>query len=350
MTILALAAVLVLTACGPTEAGGRGDRQQQEVAIPVEVDTVRTGPIEAWLRATSTLEAAQEAQIVARVAGIVEQVAVEEGEQVRAGQVLVRMERERLELELRRARAALEQARSEYERNRELARRKLVSPDVLDRARFDLDAARAAYELAELSLRESEVTAPFDGVVTARYVKVGNHVNAMAPLLRITGIHRVEAPVHLPETEVGKLAVGQLAELEIDALGEARLPGRVARIVPVVDPATGTVKVTTTVEDEAGRLRPGMFARVGIRYDRREQALLVPRAALIDQDGEQTVFVVGEDSIAQRRRLRTGYAEGDVVEVLDGLTDGERVVVTGQSQLRDGARVTIVEPLGETAS
>ena len=156
----------------------------------------------------------------------------------------------------------------------------------------------------------------------------------------------------MPEKEFRKLAPGQPADVVVDALGGERFQGRISRISPTVDPQTGTFRARVEVPDATRHLKPGMFARVNIAYERRDNALQVPRTAIIDADGEQSVFVVA-GAKAEQRRISTGLANNGWIEVLDGLKGDERVVVVGQAGLKSGTAVKVVadtKPAGSPAN
>lgn len=354
LALLGLAAGIFLSACGgdPAQAkagaaGGKPDDKdkKEEVAIPVEVADVISGDIEAAYRGTATLEAADEATVVAKTTGVVEQILVEEGEQVSTGQVLARLETNRLKLEVERAHANLKQLQQDFQRNESIYKQKLISREVYDRTRYEMEAAQAAYDLAALSLRESEIRAPFSGVVSARHIKLGNMIQTNNPVFRVTKLDSLEAHVFVPERDIYKLAAGHPAVLSVDAWPDQEFAGQVQRINPVVDPATGTVKVTVAMRDASAKLKPGMFGRVEIRYDRHEGVLLISKDAVLVEDAAESVFVVNAEGRALRRPIRTGYADADYYEVLDGLSAGEKVVTTGQTNLKDDTKVEIVETL-----
>src|SRR5690606_37155507 len=142
--------------------------------IPVEVAIAQTGAIEAAYRGTATLEAEEEATVNAKTGGVIEAILVEEGERVQAGQVLARLETDRLKLEVARARATLDKLEQDFKRNQSVYQRNLVSREAYERTKFELDGARAAYDLASLALQEASIRSPFEGVVSLRYIKLGN--------------------------------------------------------------------------------------------------------------------------------------------------------------------------------
>lgn len=350
LSVLCSASVLALMlALGACSGGTKAEEKKEEPAIPVEVSAVRAGPIDAAYRGTATLEALDEAVVMARQAGVIEELLVEEGDRVRAGQVLARLETDKLRLEASRARADVQRLTEDFARLKSVFQRNLVSREAYDKTQYELEAARAELDLAELALKEAEIRAPFDGVVTARFIKRGNLIQQNTEAFRVTQLERLRAYIYVPERDIHKLKPKHHVKLTVDAWPGKAFSGDVTLVNPVVDPTTGTVKVTVTMEPGQAELRPGMFARAEILYDRREQALLIPRDAVIVEDAAESVYVITQGK-ARRRPIRTGYGDSDHYEVVEGLQAGEDVVTTGQASLKDDARVEIVRPLASPTS
>ena len=332
---------LLLSGC----SGGKdADKDKKEEAvIPVEAARVSTGGIDAAYRGTATMEAENEATVVAKTGGVIEQILVEEGQKVRAGQTLARLDTERLRVEVTRAKSSLENLESVHKRNESVFQRNLVSREAYDRSKADVESGRAAYDIATISLRDADIRSPFDGVVTARFIKLGNMIQPNAQAFRITKMDRLQAALHVPERDIHKLHPGHAVKLTVDAWPGKLFTGEVVRVNPVVDAATGTVKVTVQMAANQPELQPGMFGRAEILYDRKENALLIPKDAVMTEDAQQAVFVVAGNK-AHRRTIKTGYSDGDHYEVVEGLKSGEQVVTTGQTNLKDDAKVQIVHP------
>jgi membrane fusion protein (multidrug efflux system) len=291
---------------------------------------------------TAPIEAHDEAVVVAKVGGEVRQIYVEEGDTVKAGQVLARLDGDRLRLEVAESDAKLRKLERDLTRFKELNQKGLVAKNELENAEFDLDALRAAAERARLELSYTEIRAPIAGVVSARNIKLGNTISPNDPTFRVTDLDPLVAYVHIPEKEFRKLAPGQPADVVVDALGGTRFTGTIAIISPTVDPQTGTFRAKLEVPDASRRLKPGMFARVNIVYERRENALQVPRNSILDSDGGQSVFIVAGDK-AQQRRIKPGLVNGGWVEVTEGLKGDERIVVVGQGGLKSGTLIKVVD-------
>ena len=333
--------VLLLAGCQGNSEGGESADEEEITRIPVETDTLKRGDVFAVYTGTASLETDADALVIAKVGGEVVDVLVEEGDRVEEGQVLAQLDGDRLRLEMQRARANLNKLEQEYERNLKLFDRGLVSSGAFEDLKYELDALRAAYRLAELEYSYTRIRAPIAGVVSERHIRLGNSISVNEPAFRVTAMDPLIAYIHIPEREFRRLEAGQTAQLTLDAIPGQRFPASVERISPVVDPETGTFKVTLEIPDPAGTLKPGMFGRFNIVWDRRPDVLLAPRAAIVDDDVSQAVFVV-VDGTAQRRSIRTGYSQGEQVEIVDGLDGDERIVVIGQAGLRDGASVEVV--------
>jgi len=329
----------LLAACsGATPDAARKDSAP---AIPVEVATATRGEMLARYTGTATLEAEADADVIARVGGEVGRVLVEEGDQVHEGQLLAVLDGRQLRLEAAQARALFAKTERDYRRLLELHEKGLVSAGAFEDRKYDLENLRAAFQLAELQLSWTEIRAPFAGLVAARYVKVGQNVPQGMKTFRITDPTPLKASVFVPERELARLAPGQNAVAQIDALAGRAFTARVTLVSPAIDPATATFKVTLEIDDSEGVLKPGMFARVGIVFERKPAALQVPRVALIEADGATSVFVV-ESGKAVQRAVTTGLADGGNIEVTRGIEDGASVVTVGQNGLKSGNAVRVV--------
>ncbi len=341
---LALVALLGALAAGCSNGKAKdkeGDEAAKNATVPVEVQPLKRAEMVAVYSGTAPIEAHEEATVVAKVGGEVRQIFVEEGDSVQAGQVLARLDGDRLRLTLAQTDANLRKLERDYKRTLELAEKGLVPKSTAENTKYDLDALRAGYDSARLELSYTEIRAPIDGVISARKIKVGNTIGPNDPTFTVTDLDPLLAFVHVPEKEFRKLAPGQNAEVVIDALGGTRFVGTISRISPTVDPQTGTFRARVEVPDATRTLKPGMFARVNIVYERRQDALQLPRTAILDADGQQSVFVVAGGK-AQQRPIRTGLANGGWIEVLDGLEGNEQIVTVGQAGLKTGTLVKIV--------
>ncbi|MGB3391993.1 MAG: efflux RND transporter periplasmic adaptor subunit [Stenotrophomonas sp.] len=338
-----LVTTLLLGGCkagGEAAKAGTADAQQASDAVPVEVAKATHRAIAASYTGTASLEARAESQVVAKTSGVALAVMVEEGQVVQAGQALVRLDPDRARLAVAQSEAQMRKLENSYQRAQKLVQQQLVSAADVDQLRFDLENVRAQYRMATLELSYTTVVAPISGVVASRDIKPGNFVQINSPIIRIVDSGRLEATLNVPEREIAKLKPGQEVELAADALPGRSFTGTVDRVSPVVDTGTGTFRVVTTFSGGEG-LQPGMFGRLSINYDQRADALVVPRAALLEDGGEPAVYAV-RDGKALRTGLKLGYDDAGWVEVREGLQLGDEVVIAGKAALREGSAVQVL--------
>ena len=336
---LALTSIAVLPGCGTGQASiTDGAEVRAAMPVPVETAAPMRADIFATYHATSTIESDVDAPVLARVAGEVVELLVEEGDVVAAGQVLARLDGERLRLEMLSARADLEKVSGELQRYEDLAARGLVSEAMYDGLKYDVEALKARYDLARLNYDYSAIRATIGGVVSAREIKLGENLTANSVAFRITDTRELVAYLQIPQAELAKFATGHSADLEVDSMPGMTFDATIARISPTIDTRNGTFKATAVIDNEDGDLVPGMFARFTIAYEKHADALLVPSIAVIEEDDEQSVYVVSNGAVT-RRTVETGIASDQHVEILSGLGENEEIVVIGHSGLRDGSKV-----------
>jgi membrane fusion protein (multidrug efflux system) len=374
---LALALLIAVSA----GCGGKGDAAKDasaQAAIPVEVAQASHQAVTANYSGTATLEAVGEAQVVAKASGIILKLTVEEGMRVEKGQLLAQLDDDAVRNKLAQASATLKKAEAAFDKSEKGIAKSLIPRSDYDRDKFDLETQHAVVEGAKIELAYTRIVAPISGVIAKRSVKVGNLVTVNQMLFQIVDMDPLQAVLNVPERDLDTLKSGQPVHLRVDALPERNFEGSVARIAPVVDAASGTFRATCEFRDSTKTLKPGMFGRIDVVYDQRHDALVVPRSALVEEDGESAVFVIepappkkpaadapkgkpgeavaAENAkpptpvfIAKRRVVKTGYAESDHVEVREGLADGDRVITIGRNAVRDGTEVTVLTPVAAVA-
>ena len=338
-----LCGMLVLSACkgggpAPEAQAKNGAEAKAADAVPVEAVTASRRAVAASYTGTTTLEPRAESQVVAKTSGVALAVMVEEGQQIKAGQALVRLDPDRARLAVAQAEAQMRKLENNYHRARQLVDQQMISANDVDQIKFDLENARAQYNLAKLELSYTTVVAPISGVIASRSIKTGNFVQINTPIFRIVDNSKLEATLNVPERELATLKAGLPVLLQADALPGKTFQGVVDRVANVVDAGSGTFRVVCAFADAT--LQPGMFSRIRIDYDQRADALVVPRIALLD-DGDPAVFVV-RDGKAARVPVKLGYADGKWLEVREGLKPGDRVVTAGKVALRDGSAVQVI--------
>jgi membrane fusion protein (multidrug efflux system) len=329
------------------------------------VQLVSTGDIASYYHATATLEAEKQAEVLARVSGVIGSLACEEGDLVREGQELLRIDNDEYQLRLDQAAATTANLKARHDRLANMLAEELTSTEEYEAVKSELASAEADEGMARLSVSYTSVTAPFTGKVTQRLVDVGQNVNENTPLFIIADFTPLLARVHVPAKEFRKLRQDQAVQLVLDS-DQKRLQGRIKLISPVIDPTSGTIKLTVEIPEYPAGTRPGDFADVHIVTERRTGTTLVPRIAVISDKGEDIVFVAtgispgvaAEDSnagprdpgeasaVAERRIVEVGFTDSDHAEILSGLQPGEVIVVKGQRSLKHGDPLKILEGLG----
>lgn len=314
-------------------------------AIPVAALPMFRGRIESVLRFSTNLEAENRVDVLSEAERHVTELLVEEGDTVRAGQTLLLLEDEAQRTALRRVESQLDRSRLEYERQKRLFEQDLISEQAYNQARYDTEQLELALEDAERELSYATVLAPISGVITERVVNVGDHVEGHAKLFQIVDFDSIVARVFVPERQLSGLFVGQPARVLAQSLAGSR-EAAIERISPVVDPQSGTVKVTLGIPGNQGLL-PGMYVEVDLVAAVEDDALLAPKRALVYDQEQVFVFRVvdGTEGPRAERLLVSILIESEDVVHLDGdLAEGQRLIVAGQAGLKDGARVRLLDP------
>jgi membrane fusion protein (multidrug efflux system) len=317
------------------------DDEDAETPIPVNVAEVGVGNISTYITATANLVPEDEVTVLAEAEGRVTRLLVEEGDRVEAGQLLATLLRDEMEILVHKARLAADNARLAYERASRMSADNLVSQEDFDKNTMDHRIAEQELAEAQWRLEKTEIRAPFDGRVTLRTCTLGQNVRSGDELFVVTDFDPLIARIYLPEKEVLALDEGRAVRITLKADDGVRFAGRIRQISPVVDTATGTVKVTVTAIEPPAVVRPGGFVAVDITRETHEDALVLPKQAVLRELKMAHVFIA-RDGVAEKRVVTLGLEEDDRVEVLTGLDPGERIVIAGQGGLEDGSSIKIL--------
>ena len=316
------------------------DKEKKEEAVPVEVVALERGPIEAVLRFSSNLEAELQVEVHSEAKRMVRELLVEEGHRVAKGQVLLRLQDEEQRSALAKVKSQLDKAEREYTRQEELYRQQLISEQTFHDATYAVEQLRLAYADAQRELGYTEVRAPISGTVTTRKVNLGDQVQIGQHLFDVVDFDSLVALVYVPEKHLAEMRTGLEARVLPQTAGAAAHTGRIKRIAPVVDPKTGTVKVTVDASRQAGLL-PGMYVDVELVTAARTDALLVPKRAVIYDNDQMFVYRLDAESRVKRVFIEARLADKNFLEPAAGLVPGDQVVVAGQAGLKDGALVSL---------
>jgi len=386
VAVFAVATYLLMPFLTSDGSVSRADSEsaEEETRIPVEIAVAREGDISHSISSTANLKPKREVDVAAQIEGVAKEVRVEEGDFVQEGQLLCRLDDAEVRIRLLTAKQKLAQAklqlekagilnqksdvqvkntREELQRYENLYEESLVSEREVAEIRYRMDELghdlrvtssesrelthkveelEAEIEQAELELSRTRIEAPFSGFITERQVDVGQTVKNLDSVFKLGDFSPLMTDVFVSEREAAEIAPGQGVRIYSGVDGSLGIDGRVARISPIVDQATGTVKVTVELSGQEGLFKPGAFVRVAIRTDTRVDSVLVPKRAVVEEDGESFVFITEEDSV-KRMKVDLGYESDRDVEIVNGVGPGESIVVAGQGGLKDGSKIKLVE-------
>ena len=363
--LLWAAATLVLAqlGCGDSIAANAPDAARLTPDAPktrlrVRAEPVRLARLAGADRVTGTVRAFHRATITAETQGQVLSRAARPGAAIQEGGVIVELESSRLELETRRAEASLAAARTvlrhaerELARGERLRKQNAISIQrhddlrhAVDRSRDDLVLSEVARDTARRNLEDTRIAAPFSGTVDSIVVNVGDFVAPGTPVATLVDLSRVRIFGGVTAREAARLGAGTTARVSFADLGGAVFEATLESVGRVAGEMDGTYGIELWMEDPDGRMRDGMVAQIELLDPEEEPSLLARRAALVRRNGHPEVFIVeghGAEAVARSRRLRTGRSQGQWVEILDGLEEGDRVVWDGHFALADGTAVAL---------
>jgi membrane fusion protein, multidrug efflux system len=342
--LLSTIAMSTLQGCEDATASIDNDKKQEEVVkVPVEAYQINRADIADFYAANAVLESRAEADVISKVQGLITNVFVEEGDYVKQGQVLAKIDDSRYQLVLRQRQADLEQVKSELDRLKSAKSNALVSADRLEKLEWQYESLKASTGIAELDVKETNVVAPIDGFVSRRYVKTGNLVRQYQNqnLFHIVAQDKLEGVLYLPEGRLPQVKVDQPTVLTLPAINNRTFNAKIARISPVVDANNGTFKVVVIVDNSQGHLKPGMFAEVNIQLGLHNNALVSKSNSIISIDDKEYVYRV-VDGKAIKTDIKTGYRQHGLVEILSGLKQNDLVISAGHNNLKNNSEVTVV--------
>jgi membrane fusion protein (multidrug efflux system) len=308
--------------------------------VNVLVSELVPGPMRDILVLPGETEALRDVRLAASRGGLVEWVGVTEGDTVRAGEHIARVDLAALKAALDRARANVRLAEDQLARRQDLFARNVLAGEELEQAQNELTVARTVLREAQVAHDHGIVSSTLDGVVNRVFVDPGEFVAEGAPVADVVDASTVRVNFSVPEADVRYLARDQEVEVRVDAYPGAGWAGRIDFVAWKADPATRSFQVRVVVDNRDGRIRPGMIARAAFLRRLVQGALSVPLFTVQDKGGERIVFVE-ENGVARARTVRLGIIEGDRVQVVEGLSAGERLIVAGHTEVEDGTKVNV---------
>jgi RND family efflux transporter MFP subunit len=352
---------------GGFAAGGRGGGARPPMTV--EVGSVTRADMSQRITVVGNLIGAATVAAVPKISGRLETIGVRLGDRVTAGQRLAQIDDREIREQVKQAEASfqvsaatirqreadLRFAQTNLERSRNLFERQLIPRQTLDdsEARYQaaaaqLDLAQAQYAQAQarldelkINLSNTVITSPVNGFVGSRTLDPGAWVTPNSVFLSLVDIGVVRIVSNVVERDLRRISLGRVAEVEVDAYPGETFTGRVTRIAPVLDPLTRTAQIEIEINNAAFRLKPGMYARVSFTVDERDQALVVPATAIVELGGKRGVFLPSEKNVATFQPVTVGLMEQTLVEIAEGLEEGQRIVTTGAAALREGDPIII---------
>ncbi len=314
---------------------------QEERKLPVEVVGAERGIISSSIVTTASLEAHRQVTMMAEAQGIVEDLLVDEGTAVKEGQILAKLRNSDKQAALQKAEINVRNAKIEMDRKQRSYDESLITGADLDATKYQMDTAQAGLKEAQVEVDHCTIRAPFSGTITERFIEKGQNINPSQNLFTLVDRTPLRAKIYLPEKEVFELKIDQAVELSLNSQKDVVFQGAIQQINPAVDPKTGTVKVTVEIAQAPDQIRPGSFVDVKLVTKQHDNSLLVPKKAILEEAGEQYVFLINK-GIAARKTVHVGFVDDQHAEVLSGVNTGDVVVIAGQGSLRDGSKTETV--------
>lgn len=303
----------------------------------------RQQPVAETLAVVGTLAANEFIEVKSETDGTIAEILFEEGQPIKKGDLLIRLDETKFAAALAEAEANLKLAATTFERSKELQRGKLISQQEYDQSASLFQANQATVELRKRQLQDARIPAPFSGVVGSRNVSPGQVIAKNTTLTWLMDIETVKAEFNVPERILGEVKPGQGIELRVAAFPKERFKGEVYFLAPQIDPNTRTLLMKARVPNPKHLLRPGMFVNLDLTLTLREKAIMVPESAVMSM-GDRTMVYVIADAKAQMRPVKVGLRLPNEIEIIEGLKAGEKVVAEGVQKVRPGAPVIISAP------
>lgn len=323
------------------------DKEQDLELIPVEVSEIKKGSISNFILLSTNLETESQADVFPRIQGIVKKINHDVGDYVKSGQTLMELEADEYVLSEERARLNYKKQEANFKRLESMYSEDLLSKEEFEQARYTKEGLEVDWKQANLNLSYTRIKSPISGVIGDRFRKTGDRIQPNDKLFSVINTNEMIAVVYVPEKEINRVKKGQTAYITSDNLKNERYTGWLKRVSPVIDPASGTFQVTIGVKNIDNTLRAGMFVNAFIVTDVHEDAILIPKTALVYENEAMSVFVV-KDSIAHKITLDIGFEDYEKIESLNDIFEGDKVIVVGQAGLKDQTKVKIVNGQDKT--
>ncbi len=339
--ILLLLAIALAAGCSRSESSAKPENNQnQNKAVRVSVVRVEPAPMKDVLVLPGETEAWQDVRVAADMAGRVEWIGPKEGQTVKEGNLIAKIDVAALKAALDRAEAALKLAEDLNERRHKLFERNIINQEEMDKSQTERTLARANFRQMQIEYERGFLKAPLTGLVNHLFVDEGEFVDKGKPFVDLVNVDKIKINVNVPELDVRYLKAGQKTMVRVDAFPDRELLGVIDFVAYKADPATKSFHVKVIVDNPNHDIRPGMIARVAFLRRVIADALAAPLFSIVDKGGERILFVEKE-GIAHARTVSIGVIEGDKIQITQGLQPGDNLIVVGQKEVEEGMRVQV---------
>jgi membrane fusion protein, multidrug efflux system len=339
LALVLFAVIALSTGCTRSESSAKPENNQNK-AVKVSVVRVEPAPMKDVLVLPGETEAWQDVRVAADAAGRVEWIGPKEGQTVREGDLIAKIDVAALKAACDRAEAALKLAEDLYQRRYKLFEKSIINQEELDKSATERTLAQANFRQMQIEYERGFLKAPLTGMVNHLFVDEGEFVDKGKPFVDLVNVDKIKINVNVPELDVRYLKVGHKTLVRVDAFPDRELTGVIDFVAYKADPATKTFHVKVIVDNPNHEVRPGMIARVAFLRRIIPDALAAPIFAIVDKGGERILFVEKNGEV-QARTISIGAIEGDKVQITKGLEPGDNLIVVGQKDVEEGMKVQV---------
>ncbi len=343
-----LAVALASSSCQKKPAAAPGGAPGA-FAVQVVVVEAKVQPVNDTLSLVGSVAANEMVEIKSETDGTLEEILFTEGQPVKKGDLLIRLDESKFIAAVNEAEANFKLTEATYERNKQLHAEKLVSQQEYDQSAAQYQASKASLDLKKRLMKDARIYAPFKGMMSSRQVSAGQVIARNTTLTWLIDLDPVKVELNVPERFVSQLQLGQKIEIMVAAYPGRTFGGEVFFIAPFVESATRTALVKARIANPKAELKPGMFANLNLTLKLKEEAIVIPESSVMASGDRTIIYVLDKDDAAQIRPVKIGMRQAGMVEIVTGLKPGERVVAEGIQKIRPGAKVKASVPANEAS-
>ncbi|MFE3867576.1 efflux RND transporter periplasmic adaptor subunit [Flavobacterium sp. LS2P90] len=316
---------------------------EKNASVSVKIGTVKTEEVSLDFSANGNFEPLQELKFSAEKPGRVVRVLVKEGDNVRIGQTLAIIRSEQISSDLQTAQASYQNAQADYNRFENAYKTGGVTKQQLDQAKLGLVTSRSRLQQAKVNIGDTNIKATINGIVNKRYIEPGSVLGAATPMFDLVNVSKLKLKVTVNESQVAGLKLGNIVQVSASVYPDTKFSGKITFIAPMADSSLNFPVEIEIANNSSNDLKAGMYGTAEFASNQQKQTLMiVPRNAFVGSVSSNQIFVA-ENGVAKLKTVTAGRILGDKVEIINGLSDGETVITTGQINLQDGSKVDIIK-------